>query len=144
MPEIAKALVISLGLKHNEFVTEDQLSQPRLYENDILMIGRPLNIHLLQKIPATATIGSTTFSLNNVLYDGKTDAFFGVFHHPYSENRIAALFMPLSPQYADVVAAKITHYGKYSYLAFRSGRNQDKGFWPVQKSPLLYEWSNKT
>ena len=143
LESVAKALVLSLGLKHNKFITEDQLSRSRLVENDILMIGLPRNTDLLQKIPATATIGSKSFSLNKVLYDGTSDAFFGVFHHPYAENRIAALFMPLSPQYADVVAAKITHYGKYSYLAFRSGRNQDKGFWPVQNSPLLYEWNHK-
>jgi hypothetical protein len=48
--------------------------------------------------------------------------------------------MPLSPQYADVVARKITHYGKYSYLAFQSGKNMDKGIWPVEDSPLVYEW----
>ncbi len=57
-----------------------------------------------------------------------------------SENRIVALFMPLSSEYADIVAAKITHYDKYSYLVFQSGKNQDEGFWPVEKSPLVYEW----
>jgi hypothetical protein len=51
--------------------------------------------------------------------------------------------MPLSPEYADIVAAKITHYGKYSYLAFRRGKNQDKGFWPVATSPLVYNWSGE-
>jgi hypothetical protein len=41
---------------------------------------------------------------------------------------------------ADTVAAKITHYGQYGYLAFRDGKNSDKGFWPVEKSPLVYKW----
>jgi len=38
------------------------------------------------------------------------------------------------------VARKITHYGKYSYLAFQQGKNKDKGIWPVEKSPLVVEW----
>jgi hypothetical protein len=39
-----------------------------------------------------------------------------------------------------MVARKITHYGKYSYLAFQGGKNLDKGIWPVETSPLIYEW----
>ena len=62
----------------------------------------------------------------------------------HAEDRIAALFMPLSSQYADTVAGKITHYGKYSYLAFNSGRNREKGFWPVEKSPLVHEWKQES
>jgi hypothetical protein len=63
-----------------------------------------------------------------------------VFEHPYAKNRVAALFMPLSSRYADIVARKVTHYGKYSYLAFENGKNQDKGYWPVKNSPLVYAW----
>jgi hypothetical protein len=91
-------------------------------------------------MPARATIQSDSFSLNEKLYEKPFDTFFGVFEHPATANRIAALFMPLSPRYADVVARKITHYGKYSYLAFQSGKNLDKGIWPADSSPLVYEW----
>ena len=134
--------MLSLGLKHNEFVTEDELKRQGLVKNDILMIGRPRNKDLLKKMPAMVTIRPKSFSLNNVLYDKASDVFFGVFDHPYAENRIAALFMPLSSQYAGVVAAKITHYGKYSYLVFHKGKNRDKGVWPVETSPLVYEWGH--
>ncbi len=81
-----------------------------------------------------------SFSLEKSVYDKSSDVFFGVFNHPYAKNRIMALFMPLSPQYADIVAAKITHYGKYSYLVFQNGKNQAKGFWPMESSPLVYRW----
>ena len=111
-----------------------------LAENDILVIGFPRRKDLLQKMPARVTIRSNSFSLNEKLYDEPFDAFFGVFEHPAVPNRSAALFLPLSPQYADMVARKITHYGKYSYLAFQSGKNLDKGIWPVENSPLVYEW----
>jgi hypothetical protein len=142
-PEIKNAaaiLALSLGLKHNEFVTERELNRQMLAENDILMIGLPRRNDLLQKMPTRVTVQSDSFSLNEKLYDTPFDTFFGVFEHPATTNRSAALFMPLSPQYADVVARKITHYGKYSYLAFQSGKNMDKGIWPVEASPVVYEW----
>jgi len=142
-PEIKKAaatLALSLGLKHNEFVTESELDRQMLAENDILVIGLPRRNDLLLKMPAGITIQSDSFSLNEKLFKKPVDTFFGVFEHPAAANRIAALFMPLSPQYAEVVARKITHYGKYSYLAFQNGKNLAKGIWPVETSPLVHEW----
>jgi hypothetical protein len=142
LKKAAETLVLSLGLKYNEFVTEDDLKRQGLVKNDILMIGCPRNKDLLKKMPAMVTIRPKSFSLNNVLYDKASDVFFGVFDHPYAENRIAALFMPLSSQSGDIVAGKITHYGKYSYLAFHSGKNRDRGVLPVETSPLVYEWGH--
>jgi hypothetical protein len=142
-PELKKAagiLALSLGLKHNEFVTESELDRQMLAENDILVIGLPSRKDLLQKMPARVTIQSDFFSLNDKVYEKPFGTFFGVFEHPVAANRIAALFMPLSPQHADVVGRKITHYGKYSYLAFQSGKNLEKGIWPAETSPLVYEW----
>ena len=140
LKKVAEILALSLGLKHNEFVTESELDRQMLAENDILVIGLPRRTDLLQKMPARVTIRSDSFSLNEKVYAEPFDTFFGVFEHPGTANRIAALFMPLSPQYADVVARKITHYGKYSYLAFQSGKNLDKGIWPLETSPLVVEW----
>jgi hypothetical protein len=34
------------------------------------------------------------------------------------------------------VARKLSHYGKYSYLAFDQATNLLKGTWPVTRSPL--------
>jgi hypothetical protein len=142
-PEIKKAaatLALSLGLKHNEFVTESELDRQMLAKNDILVIGLPRRKDLLQKMPVRVAIQPDSFSLNEKLYETPFGTFFGVFAHPVAANRIAALFMPLSPQSAEVVAGKITHYGKYSYLAFQNGKNLDKGIWPAETSPLVYEW----
>lgn len=142
-PALAKAartLALSLGLKHNKFITEDELNRQQLVENDILIIGRPRDVNLLKNLPAGVDIRAKSFSIEKSVYDKPSDAFFGVFNHPHAANRITALFMPLSSEYADIVAAKITHYGKYSYLAFQSGKNQAKGFWPVETSPLVYKW----
>jgi len=140
LEKAARTLALSLGLKHNKFIAEDELNRQLLVDSDILIIGRPRRADLLRYIPAAVDIRSKSFSLDESVYDKASDAFFGVFAHPYTKNRIAALFMPLSPRDADIVAAKITHYGKYSYLTFQNGNNQTKGFWPVETSPLVYTW----
>ncbi len=85
-----------------------------------------------------------SFSLHNMVYDQPSDVFFGVFAHPFAEDRVAALFWPLSPVQAEVVARKVTHYGKYSYLVFQNGQNREKGFWQPQNSPLVVQWNRKT
>jgi hypothetical protein len=146
-PALAKAartLALSLGLKHNKFITENELNRQQLVENNILIIGRPRDVNLLKNLPAGVDIRAKSFSIEKSVYDKPSDAFFGVFNHPHAANRITALFMPLSSEYADIVAAKITHYGKYSYLAFQSGKIQAKGFWPVESSPLVYRWNQIT
>jgi hypothetical protein len=56
---------------------------------------------------------------------------------------VAALFWPLSEKYAETTARKITHYGRYSYLVFRNGKNREKGVWPPDSSPLEYDWNQK-
>jgi len=143
LDKAARTLVLSLGLKDNKFVTEDELTRQLLRENDILLIGRPRTDDLLRQVPPRLNIGQKSFTLDGSLYDKPSDAFFGVFNHPFAKGRSVALFMPLSPEDADIVAAKITHYGKYSYLVFQNGINRDKGFWPVQASPLVFQWDER-
>jgi hypothetical protein len=143
LEKAARTLVLSLGLRGNRFVTEDKLSRQLLMENDILLIGHPRSNDLLKQIPPRVDIRQKSFALDGSLYDKPSDAFFGVFNHPYAKDRIVALFMPLSSEFADLVAAKITHYGQYSYLVFQSGTNRDKGFWPVETSPLVYKWPER-
>jgi hypothetical protein len=140
-PDLKKAgqtLALSLGLKNHQFVSESDVSRKELIKNDILLIGQPGQKDLLPKMPDQVSLLPDSFTLNSALYNKPSDAFFGVFQHPFNENRIAALFIPSSNQFADRVARKITHYGKYSYLAFQSGNNRDKGVWAVEKSPLVY------
>ena len=106
------------------------------------MIGYPQDKALFRHLPDQVAIDPKSFVLNGKTYKQSSDVFFGVFAHPFSENRIGALFYPLSSQQAENVARKITHYGKYSYLAFENGKNRAKGFWPIEQSPLEYRWNH--
>jgi hypothetical protein len=138
----ARTLILSLGIKNYRLAEENDISRKQLLEYNLLMVGYPQDRALLRHLPDQVAIHQKSFILNKKTYDQSSDVFFGVFHHPFTEDRIAALFFPLSPQQAEEVARKITHYGKYSYLAFQNGQSQDKGFWPVEQSPLAYRWSD--
>jgi hypothetical protein len=144
-PEVktaARTLILSLGIKNYRLAEEKEISRQQLLENDLLMVGYPQDKALFRHLPDQVAIHQKSFVLNKKTYDQSSDVFFGVFHHPFNEDRIAALFFSLSARQAEEVARKITHYGKYSYLAFQNGQNRDKGFWPIEQSPLEYRWSD--
>ena len=136
----ARTLMLSLGLKNYAFAAEKNINHEQILDRDILMIGYPQDKALLRSLPDHVTVNPKSFILNEKTYEQPSDVFFGVFAHPFSENRIAALFLPLSSHQAENVARKITHYGKYSYLAFENGQNRAKGFWPIEQSPLEHRW----
>jgi hypothetical protein len=142
-PDIKSAtrmLLRSLGVDNYTVVQESAIDQEDFREKDILMVGYPQREDLLPKLPQQVAIEPQSFTLNQNTYDRSTDIFFGVFAHPHRKDRVAALFLPLSPSHAEEVARKVTHYGKYSYLAFQKGSNRDKGFWSTRQSPLEYRW----
>ena len=144
-PEVktaARTLMLSLGLKKFQLAEEKDVSRKQLIENDLLIVGYPQDESLFRHRPPQLAIQQKSFIVNEKTYDRSSDVFFGVFNHPFAEDRIAALFLPLSPQQADTVSRKITHYGKYSYLAFRDGQNLDKGFWSIALSALEYRFSH--
>jgi hypothetical protein len=136
----AETLALSLGLKNYRIDKESEMRPDQIADKDILLIGQPRQKNLLQKVPKQVSFQPDSFTLNSAVYSKRSDAFFGVFHHPFTDKHITALFIPPSNRSADMVARKITHYGKYSYLAFQLGKNKDKGTWEVEKSPLMYEW----
>jgi hypothetical protein len=138
----AKLLALSLGLKKYEIVSAENSNQTQLRENDLVVIGHPLQKTLLRNMPPQFAVDHRSFVLNNSVYNQSSDVFFGVCRHPFDSHRVAALFLPLSSDYAELAARKITHYGKYSYLVFKNGKNQDKGFWQVKDSPLVYSWKD--
>ena len=138
--EVINILKVSLGLKHLEIVSENKTKDLTVFENNILLIGLPLRKDFLAQVPEQVVLGKKEFKLNNVVFNRDSDVFFGVFPHPFRQGRVVALFLPMTLQFTDLVARKITHYGTYSYLAFSQGQNRDKGIWPTVTSPLIQRW----
>ncbi|MFQ5936696.1 MAG: peptidase M28, partial [Acidiferrobacterales bacterium] len=72
------------------------------------------------------------------LVNRQTEAVVLVGRHPDNDAVALAWFACESPSAFAALTRKLPHYGKYSYLAFRSDdvRNVLKGQWPVIDSPL--------
>jgi len=138
--EAADLLIRSLGLDRARIVNEDSLTEPMAEKNDLIFIGVPGKDRFLTGMPKIVSARKDGFALNDRFYEYPAGSFFGVFQHPGTDGKVAALFLAQGPS-ADLMARKITHYGKYSYLAFTGGANQDKGTWPVTDSPLIHHFS---
>jgi hypothetical protein len=138
--EAARILTLSLGLENTRIVSEDRLDEPSHESHDLLFLGLPTTRTLPFQEPSGLTLKEEGFTVEGRTFDTPADVFFGVFADPRNTGRVTALFLPLSMDHAKEAARKITHYGKYSYLVFRAGRNQIKGIWPVLESPLVCRW----
>ncbi|MGD8971128.1 MAG: hypothetical protein PVG01_06940, partial [Desulfobacterales bacterium] len=137
----ADSLLLSLGVGNYRVVAEDRLDVTAIGESDLLLIGIPNRADLLAAVDGKVTLTKRSFELEGVTYRDPADVFFGVFTPSGGTRRAVALFFPLSSEYAEPVARKITHYGSYSYLAFNRGQNQAKGVWPTLASPLIQRFS---
>jgi len=135
-------LLLSLGVENYRVVAEDRLDPTAIGESDLLLIGLPRRTELLDAVDGRVTLTRQSFELEGVTYRNPADVFFGVFRPSVVSRRVTALFLPLSSEYAEQVARKITHYGSYSFLAFNRGQNQAKGVWPTLASPLIHRWSS--
>jgi hypothetical protein len=131
-------LVASLGVKGATFVDETSLDQLSIQDRPLLFIGRPRDLGLLTLLPDLVAIKNDHFQLAGTVFQNPADAFFMVAGEP---GHPQALFWPLSAEAASEAWRKITHYGNYSYLAFRGGRNLQKGIWPVVASPVRFLWA---
>jgi hypothetical protein len=139
LAQTAEMLAISLGLRRYRVVPESNLDAGEAQGHSLLLVGRPTNPALLPTLPETVLLTPGGVELLGQIYAPGPDAFFGVFSHPGNPEKVAALFLA-DGDAASVVARKITHYGAYSFLAFRETQNRAKGTWPVTDSPLIHHF----
>ena len=135
----AQTLMASMGLSPLDIIYLDTAAPPDLPSSDILVVGEPPTSGKLGDLVARIVTDSGAVELNGEIYDQPGDVFFGVFAHPQADGRVVGILWPLGSGETQT-ARKITHYGKYSYLLFRKGRNLAKDTWPVENSPLEYHW----
>ena len=136
----ADLLPRALGLERVERVPGGDLTPDLAAGRDLLFVGVAPSGAAGPEVPGQVEWTDASFTLNGSRYADPADVFFGVFSHPATVGRVAAVFLPLSGRYTVTVARKIPHYGKYSYLAFTAGQNRDKGVWAVADSPLIFRW----
>jgi hypothetical protein len=141
--QAVETLLLSLGLKNARIVQESEIDLTSVEDSDLLLFGWPRRLEDLVRDTARFSFSGKTFNVDGKSFSDPADVFFGVFEHPSNPNRSLALLFPLSEHTVDIVSRKITHYGKYSYLVFRGGRNIMKGVWPTKSSPLMIKLSNE-
>ena len=138
--QVADTLAGSLGLTNYVVVPEAKVDRDRLKGQDVILVGYPRTVEWLSTMPASLLLQKDGFSLGGGQASGAEDMFFGVFSNPYDPGRVLAVLLPTDSPDAVTVAAKITHYGRFSYLIFRDGQNRDKGSWEPADSPVLHRW----
>lgn len=142
-PEIrsaAEILVQSMGFDRFRILKESDVDAGSLGESDLVLVGLPKRLNSLWPEREAISLSEEGFTVQGKSFSDPADVFFGVFPHPEDPDRNMALLLPLSDRSAGVVARKVSHYGKYSYLAFHDGENRIKGVWPVTSSPLIVNW----
>lgn len=138
--KLGKTLALSLGARKVRIVSEEDFVEEAGNTSDLLFVGLPEQPrNWIDPYPGLV-IEANRVALEKRTFDAPTDLFFGVFQHPGSRAHVVGLFLPLSPGDFLDGARKITHYGKYSYLVFRDGKNVVKGTWPIRSSPMMYVW----
>lgn len=139
----AKALALSLGVKENSIIPENRLPEAGAKNHDLLYIGLPEGSPVPVRPVPGLRLEAKGFVLQGQTFNRPSDVFFGVFPHPETKDRVAAIYLPYASGPAEDVAGRITRYGKYSYLAFSDGKNKEKGTWPITDSPLIYTWNEE-
>jgi hypothetical protein len=139
---LAVILAAALGLRNVAVVSETELGSGLPPDRDVILIGLPRGTARLPELPRGVELSKDRFVVDGVTFDQVSDTFFGVFRHPQAGERVAAVLLALGPAGSESAAAKVTHYGKYGFLAFREGINRAKGSWPVDGSPVVYRWKS--
>ena len=138
--QTAQMLVRSLGLSRVRIVEETQFRPASFPAGSRIYIGFPEDPSVLPTSRPPAALFSDRFSVAGSVFSEPTDTFFGVFEDPTTPDAVVGILYPVHPRLGPLVARKVTHYGKYSFLAFSNGQNEAKGIWPVTTSPLIVRW----
>lgn len=134
-------LLTGLGRPEAPIIEEDRFLPAEHAEDDLLYCGIPQNRELLALLPHGLGVLQDSFEWEGRRFTGSSDSLFAVLPRPNERGRLTALFLPLGPNGASIVARKVPHYGTYSLLIFEAGINVVKQTWPVTDSPLIHEFT---
>jgi hypothetical protein len=104
-------------------------------DRDLLVLGWPKSPDLRPILPAGFIAAANQFSIGDETYAEAEDVLFMVMAS-HEDKHVTGYFLPGSLAAAQDTARRISHYGRYSYLVFRDGRNQIKETWETEHSPL--------
>ncbi len=138
--QTAATLAHALGRSTMVIQREKDLAPDQIATHDLVMMGIPAHPLLKRALQEKITLRPEGFDLNGQTYNADQNCFFGVWPHPLSKDHIMAVLLHGSENHQEIIARKIPHYGRYSYLVFAETTNQVKGNWPTAASPLVHVW----
>ena len=143
-PDTAEASLLLLRALRQEgirVIEETDFSPDRHEGRDVLFIGLPENYADPLYRTTSLSLSADRLKFKDQTYSGDHTALFAAVPSPADSEATWAYFIPLSAAAAQDAARRIPHYGRYSYLVFHQGANQDKGIWEIQDSPLIHNFN---
>jgi uncharacterized iron-regulated protein len=114
--EVYQPFLDALGEKELTITTAEKATNKDLADNDLLFLG------------ADQPAGRSIFGLPDHPDEGFT---LDVRSNPLNRDHVAVIVSSSGKDQTRAVAGRISHYGKYSYLEFKSGRNVTKKIQPA-------------
>ncbi len=133
--DASRDLLLGLQWHQSPVMNEDDYLVQRPTDRDLLVLGWPKSQELLLNLPDGFTVAERQVTIGGKLYSEADDVLFFVLPG-HEANRVTGYFLPGSLAAARDTARRISHYGRYSTLAFHKGRNQIKTTWDPVGSPL--------
>ncbi len=120
-----------------------ELTDQDLKNNSVFILGNISKVEKFKKmgfsLPEDFLLSKDVLILNSKKYTGDAAILYTI-KNPWNIEKTLAIFTGLTAEAVKASGRKLFHYGKYSYLAFQSGENKDKGVHSVKSSPLIYRF----
>ena len=144
LPAASRDLLKGLHWDTAEIIDESDLSPAQLTGRDTLYLGWPQRPELRPELPDGLVVtGNQRGDWKITGAPPAGDALFAVLAGRQQQGSSQALLLAHDPGAAGKIAAKISHYGRYSLLLFESGRNLAKTTWVPATSPLRHVFTKE-
>ena len=146
---LARTLLAGLNHPRSALLDEQTLDPAGLKDRDLLFLGTPRAPELrslLHPLPEGVELQGDTVGFSPELLPRaeSSDSFFITLQDPEQPKRVRALMLHRPGTSLDSrleAVRKITHYGRYSLLAFADGTNRASMTWEPAHSPLVHVFS---
>lgn len=139
--EAARDLLKGVQWNGAEVTGEAALGAADLAGRDVLYLGWPTRRDLQPALPPGLEIRGAAPPLWRI--QGETQSSDVLFAVLTRNEGVRAVLLATEANAAQAVAARISHYGRYSLLQFGSGRNLTKSTWQPLASPLTIDFSRE-
>ena len=140
--EVFRGLLMGLNHGGTPVWSESRFAAEDTASKDVLFFGMPRREKgraMLSQLGDGVALSSGAFRVGEEISSRDADTLFAVFKR---KQRMVAVFLPVAGTDVETVARtarKITHYGRYGRLSFKSSVNIGKGVGAVSGSPLVVD-----